>query len=229
MKEVNLPPGQRERPDFPRFGLNPFAQRLDRVTEEFELEIGGLMREPLVLRSLDFEELERVEMVRDFHCVTTWTTRGLRWSGWRFRDVYQHLLLPRLPADARVAIAVFRCQDGFRARLPLKDVLAEDVLLADRLNREPLGLKHGAPLRLVAPAHYGYKNPKHLRRIDLWADRDPTRFPGPRWMEHPRARVAFEERGRWLPGRLLRFLYRPLIASTVYRFQRALDEKRISG
>ena len=25
-----------------------------------------------------------------------------------------------------------------------------------------------APLRLVAPAHYGYKSVKHLDRIELW-------------------------------------------------------------
>ena len=29
-------------------------------------------------------------------------------------------------------------------------------------------------------------------------------------MGHPRARVALEERGRWVPGWLLRYLYRPL-------------------
>ena len=42
-------------------------------------------------------------------------------------------------------------------------------------------------------------------------------------MVHPRARVALEERGQWVPGWLLRYLYRPLIGTTVARFER---EKR---
>jgi hypothetical protein len=42
-------------------------------------------------------------------------------------------------------------------------------------------------------------------------------------MDHPRARVALEERGRGAPGWLLRRLYRPLIAPTVWWFRRATD------
>jgi DMSO/TMAO reductase YedYZ molybdopterin-dependent catalytic subunit len=33
-----------------------------------------------------------------------------------------------------------------------------------------LTVAHGAPLRLVAPAHYGYKSAKHLSRIEFWRD-----------------------------------------------------------
>jgi hypothetical protein len=43
-------------------------------------------------------------------------------------------------------------------------------------------------------------------------------------MDHPRARVALEERGRGLPGWLLRYLYRPLIPGTVTWFARAMAE-----
>ena len=83
---------------------------------------------------------------------------------------------------------------------------------------------HGAPLRLVAPAHYGYKSIKHLHRIEFKLDAQGYRHVGLRFMEHPRARVAFEERGQWVPGWLLRYLYRPLIGLTTARFDRALRE-----
>jgi DMSO/TMAO reductase YedYZ molybdopterin-dependent catalytic subunit len=84
------------------------------------------------------------------------------------------------------------------------------VLLADTLGGEPLNVAHGAPLRLVAPAHYGYKNLKHLAAIEYWTDRRHYRFPWPypNLMDHPRARVALEERARFLPAWLLRPFYR---------------------
>ena len=45
-------------------------------------------------------------------------------------------------------------------------------------------------------------------------------------MDHPRARVAHEERGRGVPGWLLRHLYyRPPVGPTIRTFQAALDER----
>src|SRR6185436_19658550 len=101
---------------------------------------------------------------------------------------------------------------------PLADLLAPDVLLADRLDGEPLSIAHGAPLRLVAPAHYGYKSIKHLNRIEFRRSSAGYRPIGFRFMQHPTARVANEERGQWFPGWLLRRLYRPLVGPTARRF-----------
>jgi len=102
--------------------------------------------------------------------------------------------------------------------------LADDVLLADRLNGAPLDVAHGAPLRLVAPAHYGYKNPKHVNRIEFWPDAAQFQPPALAFMDHPTARVATEERGRVFPGWMLRYLYRPLVRSTIRTFERALAQ-----
>ena len=126
------------------------------------------------------------------------------------------------PADA--TFVVLRGQDGARSSLPLEDLMAPDVLLADRLNGQPLTIAHGAPLRLVAPAHYGYKSVKHVNRIELWRSSANYRPVGFRFMVHPRARVANEERGQWVPGWVLRYLYRPLIRPTALRFERALQK-----
>ena len=41
-----------------------------------------------------------------------------------------------------------------------------DVLLANELNSQPLTVEHGAPLRLIAPKHYGYKSVKYLCRME---------------------------------------------------------------
>jgi DMSO/TMAO reductase YedYZ molybdopterin-dependent catalytic subunit len=103
----------------------------------------------------------------------------------------------------------------------LSDLLATEVLLADTLDGLPLSMEHGAPLRLVAPAHYGYKSVKHLSRIEFWQGATKIRRGVFAFMDHPRARVAREERGRWLPGWLLRYAYRPLIKSTAAKFAKA--------
>jgi len=220
-----LPPGQRARADFPRFGLNPYAPRFPKVVDRIELSIAGQVATPVTV-SQELESLPRVEQTSDFHCVTTWSCRELRWSGFRFRDFYEQIVLPRAQPDARARALALRCQDGYRACLLLEDLLAEDVLLADRLDDAPLSIEHGAPLRLIAPAHYGYKSAKHLSAFEFLLDPSGHRTAALKLMEHPRARVALEERGRGVPGVLLRYLYRPLISMTVRRFARTMEKFR---
>jgi DMSO/TMAO reductase YedYZ molybdopterin-dependent catalytic subunit len=144
------------------------------------------------------------------------------WSGARFADFYHQVVVPLAAPAADATFVVLHGQDGARMSLPLEDLLATDVLLADRLNGQPLSIAHGAPLRLVAPAHYAYKSVKHIDRIELWRSSASYRPVGFRFMVHPRARVAHEERGQWVPGWVLRYLYRPLIRPTAARFEEAM-------
>lgn len=218
-----LPPGQREIESFPRFGLTPFAVRFPTEIERARIRITGDV-EAAVEVSEELALIGRVEQCSDFHCVTTWTRRSLQWSGIRFSDFYQQIVMPLARPSPGATFVVLRGQDGARTSLPLEDLLAPDVLLADRLNGQPLPIEHGAPLRLVAPAHYGYKSVKHLNRIEFWLSGVNYRPFGPRFMVHPRARVAQEERGQWVPGWLLRYLYRPLIRPTASRFERAMQQ-----
>lgn len=173
--------------------------------------------------------LPRVEQVCDFHCVTTWSYRALRWGGVRFIDFFTQVVQPQAAPFASATLVALRGQDGARTGMLLEDLLAPSVLLADHLNGQPLSVDHGAPLRLVAPAHYGYKSIKHLSRIEF---RDPAagyQASGLSFMDHPRARVVHEERGRVLPGWLLRYLYRPLISGTVSRFAKAIEGRNASS
>ena len=218
-----LPPGQYATDGFPRFGLTRFANRFPAETTVIRLEVQGDVAAPLVVASDELRPLPRVDQISDFHCVTTWSRRSLQWSGYRFSDFFERIVVPRARPMAEAAFVILRCQDGARASLPLADLLAANVLLADALNGMPLTIEHGAPLRLVAPAHYGYKNPKHVCRIEFWRDDRHYRPSGFRFMDHPRARVAQEERGRGVPGWILRHLYRPFVAPTVARFRREMD------
>ena len=217
-----MPPGQREIDDFPRFGLLKYAHRFKACFDPLELRISCNPEQPITVNAEDLDALPRVEQQSDFHCVTTWSKRALLWGGYRFTDFYAAIAQPRLQPGPDSTWVIFRSQDGFRAILPLADLLNDDVLLADHLEGTPLSAKHGAPLRLVTPAHYGYKSVKHLKAIVFCQDESAFRPPAFRFMGHPRARVAFEERGRGVPGRLLRILYRPMIKPTIRLFERSM-------
>ena len=220
---ATLPPGQYEIDHFPRFGLIPFAVRFPTAPGIATIQIVGDVTGSVEV-SVELERVARVEQCSDFHCVTTWTRRALRWSGIRFLDFYQQIVVPLAGPYPDAAFVVLRGQDGARSTLPLEDLLAPDVLLADGLNGRPLPIAHGAPLRLVAPAHYGYKSVKHINRVEFWRSSANYRPVGLRFMVHPRARVANEERGQWVPGWVLRYLYRPLVRPTALRFEQALQQ-----
>ena len=218
-----LPPGQRELTHFPRFGLSQFAHRFPSSPSSTCLQICGEVERPIELTD-PLDGLPRVEQISDFHCVTTWSRRGLRWSGVRFSDFHAAVILPQSKPAAAAEYLYLRGQDGARTCVLLEDLLEADVLLADRLDGEPLALAHGAPLRLVAPSQYGYKSVKHLCRIEFRLDQNGFRPAAFAFMDHLRARVALEERGRGVPGWLLRYLYRPLIGPTVRRFAAAMGK-----
>jgi len=225
-----LPSGQRVRKDFPRFGLMPYAERFPSVLDSRAIEISGdalALETPLGTPSapiqLDpFADVAPLSLTTDFHCVTTWTVTDQHWQGVRFRAFYEAHVAPRIRADRPATWIVLRGQDGYRTALLLQDALADDVMLVDSLGGQPLSVEHGAPLRLIAPQHYGYKSMKHLKAIEFCHDQPTLKHGLMAWMDHPRARVALEERGRVLPGWLLRYLYRPFITSTVRRFQLAM-------
>ena len=218
-----LPPGQRAIDEFPRFGLLGFARRFPAQPQHSVLTIQGEVDNTLQL-SDPLQGLPRVEQRSDFHCVTTWTHRDCMWGGVRFCDFFARVVVPNARPDPQATLVALRAQDGARTAMLLSDLLAPNVLLADTLNGRSLGLAHGAPLRLVAPAHYGYKSIKHLARIDFRYEQSGYETSGWQFMDHLRARVALEERGRFAPGILLRYLYRPFVSSTIATFAKALAQ-----
>jgi len=225
-----LPSGQRMRNDFPRFGLSPYAERIPNVLGSRAIDISGdalavgtqLGLTGATIRLDPFADVAPLSLTTDFHCVTTWTVCDQLWQGVRFRAFYEAHVAPRIRADRPATWIVLRGQDGYRTALLLQDALADDVMLVDSLGGQPLSVEHGAPLRLIAPQQYGYKSMKHLKAIEFCHDQPTLKRGLMAWMDHPRARVAHEERGQVLPGWLLRYLYRPFIASNVRRFQLAM-------
>lgn len=207
-----LPPGQYEVRTFPRFSDTPlrWAPRPEPISLAISVE-GSVLA---TLTEHDLCAHEPVIQTSDFHCVTTWTVRGLRWRGPRFADVVRAVVDGDLPPYLVASAA-----DRVGAVYVTEDLLGDDVLLATHLDDEPLDRRHGAPLRLVSPGQYGYKNPKHLVGLDFRST-EPASTLGAK--EHLRARVEREERHSTLPNWAVRTPYRLSIIPTALAAERGL-------
>ncbi|MFP4310521.1 MAG: sulfite oxidase-like oxidoreductase [Nitriliruptoraceae bacterium] len=160
---ARVPPGQHLTAGFPvlHVGRAPDWSRSD-----VRLVVTGLVSERLVLGFDDLEELGAVERTRDFHCVTTWSRLDNTWTGVRVADV-----LARAGVRAEATHAVVSGYPAYSTNLALKDLQADDVLLAWAHDGEPLAREHGGPLRLVVPHLYGWKSVKWVTELRL-LDRD---------------------------------------------------------
>src|SRR5262249_32625424 len=65
------------------------------------------------------------------------------------------------------ALRFVSAEEPYDDYLTLEQASLADVMLAYEMDGKPLSRAHGAPLRLVIPDMYGYKNVKWLRRIQL--------------------------------------------------------------
>jgi DMSO/TMAO reductase YedYZ molybdopterin-dependent catalytic subunit len=216
---VTLPPGQRPVDGFPRFGTH-FHRPPPAVPSDPVIEISGAVANSFAVPLADLATLPRRELTADFHCVAGWSATDLHWEGVAFETFYRLIIVPSLQPGTSVTHVVFGGLDRYRSIVLIEDALAEDVLVADRLNGRPLDLDHGAPVRLVSPSQYGFISTKHLCRIELHTAAPAENYhPAPLMQvglqlvkPHTRARVWQEERHRYLPAWLLRPVYRALIA-----------------
>jgi DMSO/TMAO reductase YedYZ molybdopterin-dependent catalytic subunit len=131
----------------------------------WRLEVGGLVERPQSLDYAALRSLPRVEQVSTFHCVTGWTVKNVRWAGVRIADV----LTLAAPHGSARAIRFVSAEHPYDDYLTLDQTALPHVLLAYEMDGKPLSRGHGAPLRLVIPEMYGYKNVKWLKAIELVA------------------------------------------------------------
>ena len=129
----------------------------------WRLRIDGLVRRPVELTYGDLRALPKAEQVSTFHCVTGWIVKNVRWGGVRFHD----LLASAQPLPQAGALHFVSAEKPYDDYLELSQVRLHDVMLAYELNGKPLPREHGAPVRVVIPEMYGYKNVKWVDRIEL--------------------------------------------------------------
>ncbi|WP_447973682.1 sulfite oxidase-like oxidoreductase [Nitrospira sp. Kam-Ns4a] len=152
-----LPPGQHPTKGWPvlDLGIHPSI-----VLEEWTLTVGGLVENPFTWTWQQYLSQPQVQVVSDFHCVTTWSTFDNVWEGVGFRTL---LRVARPRPEARFVF--FTSYDGYTTNLPLEACDAEDVLIARTLNGEPLSREHGGPARVIVPSRYAWKGAKWIKDI----------------------------------------------------------------
>jgi DMSO/TMAO reductase YedYZ molybdopterin-dependent catalytic subunit len=129
----------------------------------WRLRIEGLVDNPHTLTYAELRKLPRAEQVSNFHCVTGWSVKNVHWAGVRFRD----LLAAARPRLDGTVLGFVSAEKPYFDTLTLKQAELHDAMLAYEMNGKPLPREHGAPVRLVIPEMYGYKNVKWVSRIDL--------------------------------------------------------------
>jgi DMSO/TMAO reductase YedYZ molybdopterin-dependent catalytic subunit len=129
------------------------------------LRIDGLVERPVKLSYDQLLALPKAEQVSTFHCVTGWVVKDVRWGGVRFHD----LLAQARPLPRAGALRFVSAEKPYDDYLDMRQVQLPDVMLAYELDGKPLPREHGAPVRVVIPEMYGYKNVKWVERIELVA------------------------------------------------------------
>ena len=129
----------------------------------WRLKIGGMVEQPQELTYDALRALPPASQVSDFHCVTGWTVGGVHWRGVRFHD----LLAAAKPLPGAHALEFVSAEQPYVDYLTLDQAMLSDVMLAWEMDGQPLPQEHGAPVRVVIPEMYGYKNVKWVAEVNL--------------------------------------------------------------
>lgn len=133
--------------------------RFDRRT--WRLRIEGLVKQPVTLTYDELVQLPSAQQVSDFHCVTGWSVKNVHWGGVRFSDLLAHAR----PLPQASVLTFVSAERPYVDTLTLAQAGLADAMLAYEMDGQPLRREHGAPVRVVIPEMYGYKNVKWVERI----------------------------------------------------------------
>ncbi|MBA2590369.1 MAG: molybdopterin-dependent oxidoreductase [Alphaproteobacteria bacterium] len=140
----------------------------------WRITVKGLVENPLSLSMDDIRALPPRTQITRHDCVEGWSCIG-EWTGAPLA-----LVLAAAKPKPEARYAVFYCADPMTVEgdpehfyyesLELSEAGHPQTLLAYRLNGEPLGVEHGAPVRIRAERQLGYKQPKYVHGIELVSD-----------------------------------------------------------
>jgi DMSO/TMAO reductase YedYZ molybdopterin-dependent catalytic subunit len=150
-----------DKPDEYNFRLmwyNPVAA-IDQ--KNYQLQVKGLVDRPQSFVVADLRRLRQEKQNSRMKCVQCWSSRA-EWGGFRFGE----LLEKAKPQSAAKAVRI-ECADGWYEYFTIQDLLAPRVLFAMDMQGQPLADRHGAPLRLIDPARYGYKSAKLITAVEF--------------------------------------------------------------
>ena len=143
-----------------------FRKHLSEQFANWALRVDGLVKQPLTLPLTALKALPQRTQITRHDCVEGWSAIG-KWQGPQLGKVLEMAgLLPN------ANYAVFHCADVLEGKtyyesIDLVDAFHTQTILAWRMNDQPLGEPHGAPIRLRVERQLGYKQAKYIMRIEL--------------------------------------------------------------
>lgn len=175
-QEGRLPPGQSLTQKFPVLHYGP-VPKFSAATWDFR--VWGEVEKEVRWTWNEFQELPRISITMDIHCVTRWSKFDSRWEGVSVKTLIDSGYITPTPA-ARFVMQ--HAEYGFTTNLPLEVITSDNFLLATHFDGEPITPDHGYPLRgvvgniptrkdLVVP--YFWKGAKWLRGLEFMSTDRP--------------------------------------------------------
>lgn len=132
---------------------------------DWKLEIGGKVARPFSLTLAQLRAAPQRTQITRHDCVEGWSAIG-EWTG-----VPLGLLLRQAQISPSAQYIVFHCADDFSGvpyyeSIDLIDAMHPQTILAHTMNRQPLPVGHGAPVRLRVERALGYKQAKYVMKIE---------------------------------------------------------------
>jgi len=162
-----IPPGQHLVDYFPVLSAGT-TPRIAEPDWRFTLKIG-----PRPVKSWNwqaFNALPMTQMVRDIHCVTTWSKLDTQWEGVLIDDILADAAL-----EPPTAFTLAHSVDGYSTNVPTEDLLAGKAMVALKFAGQPLERDHGGPARLLVPHLYFWKSAKWVNGLQF-TERDEAGF-----------------------------------------------------
>jgi DMSO/TMAO reductase YedYZ molybdopterin-dependent catalytic subunit len=160
-----IPPGQHLVDDFPVLSAGP-TPHLDLDTWTFTLKVGP--KPVMSWNWAEFNALNQTMLVRDIHCVTTWSKLDTAWEGVLADDILAAAHLSP-PTSFMLAHSV----DGYSANVPVEDLTGGKAMVALRYGGKPLAADHGGPARLLVPHLYFWKSAKWVNGLQFTDTNEP--------------------------------------------------------
>lgn len=134
--------------------------------EEWTLDIGGLIKNPMTLSYDDILNMPQISVFATLETISN-TPGGPNIGNATWTGVPFDYILDIAGLDESVLEVAFFCDDGYSTSLTIDEVREEGVMLSYRMNGKPLIAEHGFPVRMVVPGKYGMKWPKWINKIDF--------------------------------------------------------------
>lgn len=155
-----------------------WTEQRDEDWADYSIEVGNDITGTATLVTLDqLKELPTTSYIATHTCMQGWSATS-RWTGVRLTDVLK-AFAPDSAGAQYVLVESFglaqtmvdnRPREPFYAVLDLETVEEDDTVLVYERNGNPLEEYLGAPVRLRAESHHGYKHVKWIRSIRWISD-----------------------------------------------------------